>query len=126
MTNMEKLTVRFPVDLLEDLQDIVLRKGYRNLSDAIRYAVVEFVERNRPGKPRVIEVELPDGIIAMMKDLIDMKLYTDYNSIVERAVEVFIETRIKEIREYLNEVDEIKLQILKRIATNTYHDGKNR
>ena len=102
----EKVTVRFPVPLIEDLEDIVLRYGYRNTSEVVRKAVDEFVEGHRavPVKTKV-QIKIPNGLANTMDDLIELQLFSDYTDIILFATRYYVEDRVRNFRSELEDFE---------------------
>lgn len=113
---MEKVSIRLPLELVEDLEDVVIRKRYRNMSDAIRDAVSEFVKRNRPGAPDSVDIQFPPGLMAGIFDLLDIKEFKDIDDLVIFAVRKYVEDRLSKLREDMLMLDEGKILALKRIS----------
>lgn len=103
---MDKITIRVPIDLLEQMDDVVRRYNYKSVSDLVRRAIEELLESKRPdlGTMKIV-LRVPEDMVHTMKRIMDAEgLYEDERDFIMQVVREYIKTRIKEIKKEYEEL----------------------
>jgi CopG family nickel-responsive transcriptional regulator len=93
----ERITVRLPSDKLDLLQSLIGSDGYDNLSDVVREAVEEFIEKRfTPENIAKITVDLPKGNVVELESLIRNGDSVSMDDAIRNAVREYTKARAKD------------------------------
>ncbi len=63
-----RITIRVSEDLIKQLEDIVTKNNYGSVSEAIRIAISDFINRNRTATASKVDLKLPRNIYAELEN----------------------------------------------------------
>ncbi len=96
MADNERITVRLPTDKLALLQSLVGTEDYDNLSDIVRQAVEEFIDRKfTPDNISKVTVDLPKGNVVELETLIKDGDSVAMDDAIRNAVREYTRARAK-------------------------------
>lgn len=96
MADNERITVRLPADKLALLQSLVGTEDYDNLSDIVRQAVEEFIDRKyTPDNISKVTVDLPKGNVLELESLIKNGDSVSMDDAIRNAVREYTRARAK-------------------------------
>ena len=100
MADTQKVTVRFPISVMEDIEDIMHKYGYRNISSVLKDAAMEFIKLKKatPGENRYV-IAFPAGQIDRMNDLINMGEFMNEEEIISTGVRDYLDKKMVEVVE---------------------------
>ncbi len=100
----KRITVRIPVSMAEELEEIVTRDNYSNVSEVIRAALDSFIRtKNSPDYISNVTVALPKKNVDDIKDLVNEGDSIDVDDAIRNAVREYIRDRISQIRKNIDE-----------------------
>lgn len=108
MADTQKVTVRFPVKVIEDIEEIQRKYNYKNVSAVLKDAAREFVmlKKSTPGESRFV-IALPVGSVETMKDLIRIGDFRTEEDIIKMAVREYLDRRIEFVIDRYKVFDEV-------------------
>ena len=96
MAENERITVRLPTDKLALLQSLIGTGDYDNLSDVVRDAVEQFIDRNfTPDNISKVTVDLPKGNVLELESLIRNGDSVSMDDAIRNAVREYTRARAK-------------------------------
>lgn len=97
MASNERITIRLPTDKLALLESLVGTDDYDNLSDVVREAVDEFIDRRfTPENISKITVDLPKGNVLELESLIKNGDSVSMDDAIRNAVREYTRARAKD------------------------------
>ncbi len=97
MSDTKRITVRIPVDMAEELDDLVEEGSYSSLSEAIRAAIDEFIKnKNAPDHISKVTVDLPKQKVGEIENLVEKGDSIDVDDAIRTAVREYVKEKIKE------------------------------
>ena len=97
MASNERITIRLPTDKLALLESLVGTDDYDNLSDVVREAVDEFIDRRfTPENISKITVDLPKGNVLELESLIRNGDSVSMDDAIRNAVREYTRVRAKD------------------------------
>ena len=97
MASNERITIRLPTDKLALLESLVGTDDYDNLSDVVREAVDEFIDRRfTPENISKITVDLPKGNVLELESLIKNGDSVSMDDAIRNAVREYTSARAKD------------------------------
>lgn len=92
-----RLNLRVPSDILDDLEEISVRKGFGTISDVVRDALEKYADDEADSwNSGVVKVKVPNRTLETLEALVMAGYATD----MSQAINVAIDHWVKETREY--------------------------
>ena len=100
MVDTERVTIRLPVDKLEQLEKLVKQGMYKNKSDAIRVAIEKFMETEAP-EPNVekLTIKLSKGNAVKLGELVETGDSVSVEEAVRDAIKDYTKKRFETDRQ---------------------------
>ncbi len=99
-----RITVRIPEKMVEELECIVDKSDYANMSEAIRAALESFIDTmNAPEYISQITVKLPKKKVDEIQSLVTEGDSISVDDAIRNAVREYVRGRIKEYRNELTD-----------------------
>ncbi len=93
----QRITVRIPKDMSDDLDELVDRGDFPNVSEAIRTAIEELIKaKNAPDHISKVTVDLPKKNVDDIENLVTGGDSISVDDAIRTAVREYIKDRIKE------------------------------
>jgi len=100
----KRITVRIPVSMAEELEEIVSRDNYSNVSEVIRAALDSFIEaKNAPEYISNVTVALPKKNVDDIQDLVNEGDSISVDDAIRNAVREYVRDRLTEFKKHINE-----------------------
>ncbi|MFW6040934.1 MAG: ribbon-helix-helix domain-containing protein [Thermoplasmatota archaeon] len=100
----QRITVRIPNQMVDDLQKLVDKDEYSNMSEAIRTAIREFIKnQNAPDHISKVTVDLPKKKVNEIKDLVEEGDSISVDDAIRTAVREYVKNKIKQYKKSLEE-----------------------
>ncbi len=96
---MARVTVRLPLEYLQKLEEIQKKLGEKTLSDVIRQALDEYIQKQLPPENiTVITLQLPKSLALKLETLISRGLdAVSVEEAIRNAIREYLEKKLMEI-----------------------------
>lgn len=93
----DRITIRLPREYLENLEKLIKAGEYDTLSDAIRAAIKELLDRKfTPSYLERRSVDLPRGAMDKLEELVKKGDSIDVEDAIRNAVREYVRHRLRE------------------------------
>lgn len=100
----QRITVRIPNEMANDLQKLVEKDEYSTMSEAIRTAIDEFIKnKNAPEHISKVTVDLPKQKVNEIKGLVEEGDSISVDDAIRTAVREYVKNKIKQYKKSLEE-----------------------
>lgn len=100
----QRITVRIPNEMADDLQRLVEKDEYSTMSEAIRTAIDEFIKnKNAPEHISKVTVDLPKQKVNEIKGLVEEGDSISVDDAIRTAVREYVKNKIKQYKKSLEE-----------------------
>jgi metal-responsive CopG/Arc/MetJ family transcriptional regulator len=90
-----KIAARVPRELADELDEICLREGLRNRSDALRVCIEQYVEAKRESwNTDAMVIRVPNALLDMVDRLVNSGAATDRNEAFIMALSSWVDSRV--------------------------------
>ncbi len=97
MSDTQRITVRIPVEMAEELDELVEDGSYSSMSEAIRTAIDEFIKnKNAPDHISKVTVDLPKQKVGEIENLVERGDSVNVDDAIRTAVREYVREKIKE------------------------------
>lgn len=92
-----RITVRLPLPIVEKLQDLVESGTYKNLSDIVRHALIELIDKHSPPPNKsIVKVEIPKYLYEELKKIVEGGRAVDIEDAIRNIIREYLEYRIRD------------------------------
>ncbi len=104
----QRITVRIPNDMADNLQGLVDKGEYSTMSDAIRTAIDDFIQsKNAPEHISKVTVDLPKKKVNEIKGLVEEGDSISIDDAIRTAVREYVKEKFKEYKkQYQDQLEE--------------------
>ncbi len=100
----QRITVRIPKDMADDLQRLVDKGEYSTMSEAIRSSISEFIEnKNSPDHISKVTVDLPKKKVNEIRNLVQEGDSISVDDAIRNAVRDYVKEKIDQYKKRLEE-----------------------
>lgn len=100
----QRITVRIPNEMADNLQTLVEKGEYSTMSAAIRTAIGEFIEnKNAPDHISKVTVDLPKKKVNEIKNLVQEGDSISVDDAIRNAVRDYVKEKIDQYKKRLEE-----------------------
>ncbi len=104
VSDTQRITVRIPNDMADNLQDLVDKGEYSTMSEAIRTAISDFIEnKNAPDHISKVTVDLPKKKVNEIKNLVQEGDSISVDDAIRNAVRDYVKEKIDQYKKRLEE-----------------------
>ena len=100
----QRITVRIPKEMADDLQSLVEKGEYSTMSAAIRTAIADFIEnKNAPDHISKVTVDLPKKKVNEIKNLVQEGDSISVDDAIRNAVRDYVKEKIDQYKKRLED-----------------------
>ena len=105
-----RITIRVSQETMKKLEKLVESYDYESVSDIIRKAIDEFVERNYKEKPKKVDLMIPRKVLDSLSDDLGSKSSISLDDLIRAVLREYTSRQLEELAQKLTSSDEADLQ----------------
>lgn len=107
VSDTKRITVRIPVEMADELDELVDKGSYSSMSEAIRTAIDEFIKnKNSPEHISKVTVDFPKKKVNDIEKLVKYGDSIDVDDAIRTAVREYVREKIAQYTKELEEEEE--------------------
>lgn len=104
-----RITIRVSQETMKKLEKLVESYDYESVSDIIRKAIDEFVERNYREKPKKVDLMIPRKVLDSLSDDLGSKSSISLDDLIRAVLREYTSRQLEERAQKLTSSDEADL-----------------